>query len=76
PAGAFYLLCRAPGGDAKVFSEEAKSREGILVVPCDGFGLPGYVRIAYCVAPSVIDRSLSGFERLAALYRLHGTSGK
>ena len=76
PAGAFYLLCRAPGGDAKVFSEEAKSREGILVVPCDGFGLPGYVRIAYCVAPSVIARSLPGFERLASLYRSRGISIK
>lgn len=60
PDGAFYLLLRAPGGDAPAFSDAAK-REGLLIVPCDGFGLPGYLRLAYCVAPEVIDRALVQF---------------
>ena len=63
PDGAFYLLLRAPGGDAVAFSDEAK-REGLLVVPCDGFGLPGYLRLAYCVAPEVIDRALVQFSNI------------
>ena len=65
PRGAFYLLLRAPGGDAPAFSEIAKTREGLLLVPCDTFGLPGYLRLAYCVAPEVIERALPRFRRLA-----------
>lgn len=63
PEGAFYMLVRAPHGDAHSFSEEAK-RLGLLIVPCDGFGLPGYVRLAYCVAPDVIERALERFRLL------------
>lgn len=63
PEGAFYMLVQAPGGDALRFSEEAK-RLGLLIVPCDGFGLAGYVRLAYCVAPDVIERALERFRLL------------
>lgn len=65
PEGAFYLLLRVPGGNAPAFSETAK-REGLLVVPCDGFALPGYVRLAYCVAPPVIDRALQQFSNIGS----------
>lgn len=65
PRGAFYLLLRAPGGDAAAFSDVAKTREGLLLVPCDAFGLPGYLRLAYCVSPAVIERALPRFRRLA-----------
>ncbi|MBP5209841.1 MAG: pyridoxal phosphate-dependent aminotransferase [Clostridia bacterium] len=64
PDGAFYLFVRSPLPDAAAFSEEAKKEE-ILFVPSDSFGTPGYVRIAYCVAPDVIRRSLPAFARLA-----------
>ena len=63
PEGAFYLLLRAPDGNAVAFSDRAK-REGLLIVPCDGFGLPGFVRLAYCVAPAVIRRAVTILERL------------
>lgn len=63
PEGAFYLLLRAPDGDAVAFSDRAK-REGLLIVPCDGFGLPGFVRLAYCVAPAVIRRAVTILERI------------
>ena len=63
PDGAFYLFVRVPGGDAALFSEKAKEY-GILVVPGDGFGAPGYVRLAYCVARKTIENSLPYFREL------------
>ena len=63
PDGAFYLFIKAPGEDAKYFSEMAKQKD-LLVVPGDGFGCPGYFRICYCVSPEMIQRSLPVFEAL------------
>ena len=64
PDGAFYLFVKAPEGDAYKFYERAKKRE-ILVVPCDDFGIKGYVRIAYCVDKKRIINSLPAFKALA-----------
>lgn len=64
PRGAFYLFVKAPGGDARAFSELAKRFE-LLLVPSDSFGVPGYVRLAYCVKRSMIERSFTAFEKLA-----------
>ncbi len=64
PDGAFYLFVKAPDGDAFSFYEKAKTKE-ILVVPCDDFGVKGYVRIAYCVDYDMIKNSLAGFKELA-----------
>lgn len=62
PEGAFYLFVKAPGGD-DLKAVEALQNENILVVPGRGFGTPGYFRIAFCVADSVIEGSAKGFER-------------
>ncbi len=64
PDGAFYLFVKSPLGDATAFYEKAKEHE-ILVVPCDDFGIEGYVRIAYCVDKKRIEGSLDGFKQLA-----------
>ena len=64
PDGAFYLFVKSPDGDAFSFYEKAKEKE-ILVVPCDDFGVKGYVRIAYCVDYDMIKNSLPGFRTLA-----------
>lgn len=63
PDGAFYLFVKAPGGDAKVFSERAKM-ENLLVVPSDDFGVKGYFRLSYCVSNDMIHRSLPAFKKL------------
>lgn len=63
PDGAFYLFVKAPNGDAYDFYQKAKQFE-ILVVPCDDFGIKGYVRIAYCVSKSTIENSLPAFKQL------------
>lgn len=63
PDGAFYLFVRAPGGDAKAFSEKAKKLD-LLLVPGDDFGCPGYFRVCYCVAEETIKGSLPLFQAL------------
>ena len=63
PDGAFYLFIKAPGGDAKAFSELAKQKD-LLLVPGDDFGCPGYFRICYCVSPEMIEKSLPVFKAL------------
>lgn len=68
PDGAFYLFVKAPGGDAKAFCERAKRYE-LLLVPSESFGIPGYVRISYCVARTTIENSLPAFEKLIGEYR-------
>ena len=69
PAGAFYLFVKSPEPDAKAFSERAKQYE-LLLVPSDDFGIPGYVRISYCVDTDTIRRSLPAFRQLAEAYHL------
>ena len=68
PDGAFYLFVKALEPDAYAFYEKAKSKE-ILVVPCDDFGVKGYVRIAYCVDKQRIINSLPAFKALAKEYK-------
>ena len=68
PHGAFYLFVKAPEGDAYAFYERAKSKE-ILVVPCDDFGVKGYVRIAYCVDKARVEGSLPAFRALAEEFK-------
>lgn len=69
PDGAFYLFVKSPLKDATVFMNKAKEYE-ILVVPCDDFGVEGYVRISYCVSKKRIVDSLPSFKKLAEFYGL------
>ena len=69
PDGAFYLFVKSPSGDAFDFYEKAKAHE-LLVVPCDDFGVTGYVRIAYCVDRARVERALPAFCELAKEYGL------
>ncbi len=68
PDGAFYLFVKALEPDAGLFCEKAKKYE-LLLVPGDGFGCPGYVRVSYCVRTDQIEASLPAFEKLAAEYK-------
>ena len=64
PQGAFYLLVKSPYEDEAEFVKAAKKNH-IILVSTKTFGCPGYVRIAYCVDYSMIERSLPAFEQLA-----------
>lgn len=69
PDGAFYLFVKSPEQDANAFCDRAKKYD-LLLVPGDDFGCPGYVRIAYCVSPEMIRRSMPSFKKLAGEYSL------
>ena len=69
PEGAFYLFVKSPVEDAVEFCNHAKKYD-LLLVPADGFGCPGYVRISYCVSNDMINRSLPAFKKLAEDYKL------
>ena len=68
PQGAFYLWVRALEPDAQAFCERAKKYE-LLPVPSDSFGVPGWVRIGYCVDYETIEASLPAWRALAQEYR-------
>lgn len=62
--GAFYLFpnIEALGLGASDFATRLLEEEKVAVVPGEGFGAPGYMRLSYAVADEVIDK---GLERLA-----------
>lgn len=68
PDGAFYLFVKAPIDDANEFCLKARDYE-LLLVPSDSFGCSGYVRISYCVATDMIERSLPAFKKLIQFYK-------
>lgn len=68
PEGAFYLWVKSPEPDDGAFSARAK-KYNLLVVPGYSYMCPGYVRIAYCVDPAMIKRSLPAFKKLAESYQ-------
>ena len=62
PRGAFYLFPEAPIKDDVAFCRILQE-EKILAVPGKGFGLPGYIRLAFCVDEQVIARSADAFQK-------------
>ena len=69
PKGAFYLMVKAPDGNAKEMSEKAKNL-GLLIVPANSFGADGYVRLATCVSTQVATKAVELFKLLAKEYNL------
>ena len=60
---ASYHWTKTPIDEAE-FVQKAKSHN-LLLVPGSNFGTPGNVRLAYCVSPDMIRRSLTAFAALA-----------
>ena len=69
PQGAFYIFPKSPEPDDIAFVKRAQ-KENILLVPGSGFGGPGHFRISLCCSLDTINRSRSGFMRLAKFYGL------
>ena len=68
PQGAFYLFLKTPEADDMAFSQRAKDFD-LLLVPGSGFGMPGYVRLAFCVQTEMIERALPRFRTLMERYQ-------
>ena len=62
PGGTFYMFPKALEADANVFIKKALPY-GLILVPSDSFGVPGYFRIAYCTDTQKVIRSLDAFEK-------------
>ena len=67
PDGAFYMFVKALEDSSINFSKRALDYE-LLLVPSDSFGLPGFVRISYCVKTDLIERSKDAFTKLFTSY--------
>lgn len=65
PKGAFYLFPQAPIDDVEFCKLLAEQK--ILAVPGRGFGMPGYIRLAFCVDEKVIAASADGFKKAMEL---------
>ena len=61
PGGTFYLFPKALESDAAAFSRKALPY-GLILVPSDSFGLPGYFRIAFCTDTEKVVRSIDAFK--------------
>ena len=65
PDGAFYLFFEAPCGiSAPEFSDFAKERYNVLVVPGDSFGCPNWLRLSYCVETERIKNALPRLKQI------------
>lgn len=53
--------------DTRAFSEALMAQSGVIVAPGEFFGLPGHVRIGFCLPDAELDAGLAGLE--AALRR-------
>lgn len=62
PGGTFYIFPKALEEDAKAFCMKAKDYD-LIFVPADGFGCPGYFRMAYCIDTEKVKRSIPVMER-------------
>lgn len=66
--GAFYLFPRIEklGLSAAEFAARILEEQKVAVVPGEGFGAPGYIRLSYATSDEVIEK---GLERLAGFCR-------
>lgn len=62
PGGTFYLFPRALEEDAVAFCEKGRKYD-LILVPGDGFGCPGFFRMAYCIDTDKVKRSLPALRR-------------
>ena len=65
PRGAFYFFPKSPVPDESLFIQ-ALLNERVLAVPGRGFGMEGYIRLAFCVPEKTITGSAEAFKRAAA----------
>ncbi|MCD8224266.1 MAG: pyridoxal phosphate-dependent aminotransferase [Clostridiales bacterium] len=64
PGGTFYIFPKALEADAVAFSKKALKYD-LILVPADGFGCPGYFRMAYCIDTEKVERSIPVLEKFA-----------
>ena len=63
--GAFYLFPNLEtfGLSAQDFATRILEEEKVALVPGEGFGAPGYIRLSYAISDEVIERGLERITR-------------
>ena len=66
--GAFYLFPNIEklGLSAADFAKRILEEEKVAVVPGEGFGAPGYIRLSYATSDEVIEKGLGRLEKFCA----------
>ncbi len=57
PDGTFYIMPKALEESSIEFCKKAKDYD-LIFVPTDGFGAPGYFRMAYCIDTEKVERAM------------------
>ncbi len=57
PGGTFYIMPKALEESSIEFCKKAKDYD-LIFVPADGFGAPGYFRMAYCIDTEKVERAM------------------
>ena len=63
PGGTFYMFPKTPIADANEFCNMTAHELDLILVPGDSFMCPGHMRLAYCTATDMVERSLPLFEK-------------
>ncbi|SDA43942.1 aspartate aminotransferase [Butyrivibrio sp. INlla18] len=64
PDGTFYIMPKALEEDSIAFCKKAKDYD-LIFVPADGFGAPGYFRMAYCIDTDKVKRAMDRLRQFA-----------
>ncbi|CAI8338299.1 MAG: Aspartate aminotransferase [Opitutia bacterium UBA7350] len=66
--GAFYLFPKMEslGMSAEKFATKLLETEKVAIVPGEGFGAPGYMRLSYATSDEVIEKGLERLTRFCA----------
>ena len=65
PGGTFYIMPKALEDDAVAFCRKALKYD-LIFVPADGFGAPGFFRVAYCIDTEKVERALPRIREFVA----------
>ena len=57
PGGTFYIMPKCLEDDSVAFCNKAKEYD-LILVPTDGFGAPGFFRMAYCIDTEKVERAM------------------
>jgi len=62
PEGAFYLFCDVSQlGDSNLLAKNVLDDVNVALIPGDGFGAPGFIRLSFATSP---ERIQEGIKRL------------
>lgn len=62
PGGTFYIMPKALEESSVEFCKKAKDYD-LILVPADGFGAPGFFRMAYCIDTEKVERAMDRLKK-------------